>query len=212
MHGVKMIRDMDAIFDDAERTGGIFEPESVEFWLKHCKKGQASFDVGAYTGLFTFLAQKAGCLSYGFEPNQAVRERALQNRELNGFTGDEASIFEIAICDKKDEKQFYYNVHGLSSVGSLSPVSDPNYYTYKVETMPLDWHFMLDIPVCAIKIDTEGFEQEVLEGATNILAKWKPGLIIELGTMEHIKIHSDYLKQFGYTKFERVDDRNLICE
>lgn len=213
MHGIKMIREMDAIFDDADaRTGGVFEPESIEFWLKHCKPGQAAFDIGSYTGLFTFVAQKAGCHAIGFEPNMAVRERALKNRELNGFTGDEAQIFQIAISDKKGEQQFYYNVHGLSSVGSLAPVSDPNYFTYKVETMPLDWHFMLDIPVCAIKIDTEGFEQEVLEGAKNILAKWKPGLIIELNTMEHIKIHSDYLKQFGYTSFERIDNRNLVCE
>lgn len=212
MHGIKMIRDSDAIFDDAGRTGGVFEPESVAFWLKHCKPEMASFDIGTYTGLYTFLAQKAGCYSYGFEPNPIVRKRAFENRKLNGFIGDEATILPYAICDKKGEEYFYYNVHHLSSVGSLNPVSDPAYRAEKVETLSLDWHFMLDFPVCAIKIDTEGAEQSVLIGAQNILKKWKPGLIIELSTMEHIKIHSDYLKQFGYTKFERIDNRNLICE
>jgi len=209
MHGVKMIREHDAIFQDAEHTGGVFEPVSVDFWLKHCKPGQTALDVGAYTGLFTFLAAKAGCHSYGFEPNMAVRERALENLALNNL---DAQIMQIAISDKKGAQNFYYSVHGLSSVGSFTPHNDANYFVYEVETMSLDYHFMLDMPICAIKMDTEGYEKEVLIGAVNILKKWKPALIIELNTMEEIKEHSDFLRPFGYTYFERVDNRNLVCE
>jgi len=209
MHGIKMIREHDAIFEDAERTGGVFEPESVAFWLKHCKPGHAAFDVGSYTGLFAILADKSGCHSYGFEPNMAVRERALENVALNESS---AQILDIAISDKKGEENFYYSVHGLSSVGSFTQHVDANYFVRKVETMSLDYHFMLDFPICAIKMDTEGYEKEVLIGAVNILRKWKPALIIELNTMDEIREHSDFLKPFGYTYFERIDNRNLVCE
>jgi len=209
MHGIKMIHEHDAIFQDAERTGGVFEPESVEFWLKHCKPGQAAFDVGSYTGLFAILADKAGCHSYAFEPNMAVRERCLENIKLND---SEVKCFDIAVSDKKGKQHFYYSVHGLSSVGSFTPHNDPNYFVREVETMPLDYHFMLDFPVCAVKMDTEGYEKEVLNGMVNILKKWKPALIIELNTMDEIQEHSDFLKPYGYTFFKRIDNRNLICE
>ena len=207
-----MIRDNDAIFDDAERTGGVFEPESVAFWKKHLKPGQWAFDIGAYTGLYTLIAGKAGCHAYGFEPNPLNITQAIENRALNELDTDTTHFMDIAISDTKGERSFFFNVHGLSSVGSLTPVFDPRYSEKRIETMTLDWHFSLDAPVCAIKMDTEGYEENVLRGAVQILKKWKPGLIIELATMDHIRLHKEFLKPYGYTFFERVDDRNLICE
>jgi len=213
MHGIIMIEEGDEIFKDADNhTNGIFEPASIKFWIEHLKRGQFALDIGSYTGLYNLVAAKHGCNSYGFEPNPINLSRALKNRELNGFIGDEATFMRWAVSDREGKEIFSYNINRLSSIGKFGRVNEPNWVTVDVDVMTLDYHFMKDFPVCAIKVDTEGAEDKVLMGATSILKQWKPALILELQTMDHIKYHSDYLKQFGYTYFERVDGRNLICE
>jgi len=58
----------------------------------------------------------------------------------------------------------------------------------------------LDMPVCAIKIDVEGFELNVLKGAINLINNQKPVLLIEVKENTYSDIIG-YLKEFNYSPF-----------
>ena len=64
-------------------------------------------------------------------------------------------------------------------------------------------------PVVAIKIDVEGLEGDVLEGAKKTIIRHRPLLIVEGGT-RYDRVNA-FMKRYGYVAFKR-DNSNLIFE
>jgi FkbM family methyltransferase len=66
--------------------------------------------------------------------------------------------------------------------------------------------------VSLIKIDVEGAEWEVLQGAERILAKDQPDLLIEIWRDDHSRFEKikAYLQRFGYERAQREDGDNVF--
>jgi FkbM family methyltransferase len=137
-------------------------------------KNKISIDIGANLGLFTFYLQKYSKYVYAFEPNPYPL------RNLKNLVNKNTEVIPIAIGNKDGYLDFFIpkNKKGWSSNGASLKEKEINLgIKHNVVSRKLD---SLEINnVGLIKIDVEGFEKQVLEGASKTINDFKPNLIIE---------------------------------
>lgn len=173
-------------------------PEPVRLWVRSRQEWQAGqaeigllqgiwepertfVDVGANLGLYTRAALAHGMRVVAVEPNPSL---AANLRRL--FPG--ARIVRQALSDHPGSSTFYLPVTSrgeLHSRGSLGADANPGYAlrALEVETMPLDALGLTDVAM--VKIDVEGHELAVLRGATEVLARDRPTLLVEIEERHH---------------------------
>ena len=61
-----------------------------------------------------------------------------------------------------------------------------------------------------IKMDVEGWEEQVLEGGRNTILKYKPRMYIEIWPKKYEKI-SDMLREMGYF-LTQINPYNYLCD
>jgi len=133
-------------------------------------------DVGANKGVYTALLSKLVRRVVAFEPNPKIYrilKRALPNN---------AEAHNIALSDINGRAQLlvpkkkggYSNQ--WATLNSRAVADDHG--IVQVATRTLDSFCLKDVGF--IKIDVEGHEQEVLEGAKDTIKRWRPTLLLEL--------------------------------
>jgi len=139
-------------------------------------------DVGANYGAHSVLFLSVGIPIIAFEPNRACFSYFKTICELNGFTGrwEQAAVgngtghIELVFPEKET---------WLGSVCSDVALNLKKSSFVKTERVPLKMldDYCQDIPHnnLLIKIDVEGYEPEVIRGATKLLQNCKPKLIFE---------------------------------
>lgn len=154
----------DATNDDVAR----YDARQQLFMVDHLKPGHRAVDVGAHVGQDS-LIMAALCGPDGevtaFEPNREAREIFLRNVSLNPKVKSPKLI--AAAVSNQDGKAILFNETGRSANSSLTPSGNRASGGYEVETVQLDtW---MPAPPDLVKIDVEGFEIRVLEGASRLL-------------------------------------------
>jgi len=139
-------------------------------------------DVGANYGTHSILFLSVGVPVIAFEPNPSCFSQFQTVCELNGFTG---RWEQVAIGDKVGEIELVYpeKETWLGSVSSdvVSTLKKSDGMIIKqVPLKKLD-DYLSDArgDKVLIKIDVEGFECEVIEGASHLLRECKPKVIFE---------------------------------
>lgn len=182
------------------RNMGLYEKHIRMFIQNHLNKGDTFLDIGACIGDHSIAASIAvgqtGSV-HAFEPdprsNFVLRENA-------GITGSNIKVYGSAIGNENGEAK----LHLADSMGT-SFVSNRG-YTIHTERLD-DWAVKHGVTPNMIKVDTEGFEGQVLEGGRETFSKaqW---VIIEphpyrngLTSFQCI----DLLKELGFTEFFRAD-------
>ena len=177
------------------------EPE-LDLLPELVRRGGTAVDVGANQGFFSFaLAQHAGHV-VAFEPNA---DYALFARwMLRGH----AEVLRYALSDRSGRATFHVPISKegmvLHLAGSLKG-EFPQFSeirTYDVEIRSLDSFKLKD--VCFIKVDVEGAEREVLDGAKETIARDRPVLVLELLSGTHPNPHdltAAICNDFGYEAF-----------
>lgn len=141
-------------------------------------------DVGAHIGEYAIpLAKSTQRRVYAFEPNAATFARLNRTIARNDLV-DRIEVRRIGIADRDDCRPFYRSSYSkLSSfnqqhatrwgacVTSRERVPVRRLDTLVSESMP---------PPDGIKIDVEGLEQSVLQGARRTIAEHRPRIILEL--------------------------------
>ena len=174
--------------------------------LKHLiNKGKNSIDIGAYKGVYTFLLAKCSEKVYAFEPNPKSFNILKKSVKKN------VNVFPFAITNKSgtDFLKIPKGKKGYSNQGgSLRNVKlDKNFGKIKVITKKLDDINLKNIGF--IKIDAEGSELNVLNGAKKIIKKYKPTLLIEIEERyisEPIEKSLKRILDFGYNGFALIGD------
>lgn len=139
-------------------------------------KNKVCLDVGANVGVYSELMSRYCEKVHAFEPNPKIYSI------LQRCSSQNVECHQIALSDSdgRSELRIPRTKKGHSNQGSsLSKVKVPdNYDAIEVSTVRLD---SLNLGTIGfIKIDVEGFELSVLDGAKNTLDRYRPTLLIEL--------------------------------
>lgn len=195
---------------------GVYDQPLVKFMADQMKLVQNPIlvDVGASTGSFTLLPKFVGGEVIAFEPHPEIFKLLCANIRLNDL-GDKAKLYNLAayaydgtatlrISHKKSQS-------GLSTLGK--PKTFSKFNKVKVPCRKLD--SMKLGRVHFLKIDTEGAEWFVLNGARRTIKSNKPKILLEHNSRNASQFEKDtqatvdFLKSLGYSKFQKVGREDL---
>lgn len=193
------IESPDAVIEKRLCRGMLWEPflQAVMVFLHLAREKGAStpgavVDVGANVGANSVvLALQLGVEIWAFEPEPENFRRLEGNVALNDLQN--IRIIQSAVSAVNGVSQIR---PGPDSNPGLAALSDDSDYS-KVSLVTLDSVFRMR-RVSMLKIDVEGHELGVLEGAKNVLIRDKPLIFVELLTEENFLTVNSYLNQFGY--------------
>lgn len=183
-------------------------PPDVEMfkWSTALSPGDLFVDIGANVGCYTLWALDLGAQVVAFEPDRLARERLERNLDLNGYA---AEIVPAAASDSLGRAFF---TQGKDTMNSLA---EAGVGRVEVPTTTLD--AVLGRRYAAgVKIDVEGHERRVLEGARQALAdrriellqlEWNDSCESALG--ESRAPIAEMLEGYGYRLF-RVDGTPVL--
>jgi FkbM family methyltransferase len=177
------------------------------------RKGDTVIDVGGNMGFFVLILNElignSGKI-YSFEPSKRLTNRLASTVQINNIKNVE--IVNLALGEKEGTTSLYYNPKqsGLSSIVSHE---ENGFFKEEIKITTLDsFSKAISNRISFIKIDTEGYEPQVLIGAKELIKKDKPIIYIELGgdhqssSIEALKV----LKELGYScKAENLDLKTI---
>ena len=209
------------IFDDLN----IMVRDNLEVWEKNsreifaliAKQSRVIIDVGAYTGIYTLISGKTNpeAKIYSFEPNPLLFESLKKNVKFNRMS-KRCFLINSALSNSTEESFLFQNSEYYTSLFSLNEYTE-NSKKIKVFTIELDTFSKeqnlqnLDL----IKIDAEGFEENIILGGLNTLSKFHPIILMEALTEKDFNKQKMLLKKMGYTSVYRImgnefDSRNYL--
>jgi FkbM family methyltransferase len=156
---------------------GAYEAEKQELVSRLVKPGMVVWDVGANVGFYTLAFSRfagAGGKIFAFEPLGANFDRLLSHIRLNGLTN--VTAVQAAVASSVGLVGFDTGPNAL--MGRL----DERLREYLIPTLSADsitCRFPDAIPTL-VKIDVEGAEAGVLEGADKLLSEAGPDLLLAL--------------------------------
>ena len=202
------------IIENFNKTS-FYEPEMSRVMFKVIRRGDYVVDVGANVGFFTvFMSKLVGPIGqvFAFEPGDNNLPSLKLNLSLNKVGN--VTLSEQPLWCAEEEVTFHHCADGtggnsLWDAGlwweNKKTRENPN--TKKVMATTLD-SIVDKHPFRLIKLDTEGVEQKILEGATDILKNRPPPFILlELNPFGAKQFGCDaetlrsFLRQFGYECF-----------
>jgi FkbM family methyltransferase len=169
------------------------------------KKGDL-VEVGANIGTETIsLADiNSKALVHAFEPLPVNFESLMKIKERNKLNN--LKLYNVLVSNTKGEAHFKIPTQNSSGSGHIS--SEENTATQKFGVVTLDEQLVEMNSCAAIIADVEGFEPQVLGGATKIIANSKPFLILEVNVRflkerAQISIDTFYenIRELGYTSY-----------
>ena len=185
----------------------IYNNESWEYYLeqiysKIIEKDFIIIDAGANIGYHSVLFSKLGKKVYSFEPVPYNFNLLCGNIALNNLSND-IIPFCVGLGDKEEKvgivfqeevelwwvnsKTTSHKNYGGTVIGSSADVKD-------LIVKPLD---VFNLNPDFIKIDVEGYEFKLIEGATNTIKNSKPTILIEIH-QDQIEKVSGILNSLGY--------------
>ena len=169
---------------------------ALQLWLR---PGMTVYDVGANVGFITMIAARLVGRSgrvIAIEPVPALADEVWHNARLNGF--ENVSVIQAALGDIDGQAEFALSQN--LTMGRLADSKDrrddENHLKVKLRRLDtLAIQESLRGPDL-VKVDAEGAEVAILDGATELLSKAHPMLLIELHTTNQAV--GRRLDQLGY--------------
>jgi FkbM family methyltransferase len=193
--------DGDAI-QGCHRRGEIYEAEELAI-IGREYKGGALVDVGANVGNHAVYAVKVlkAAKVIAFEPEPLAAAIFEINAALNGC-GDALFLHKIGLSDEGGRARPLFEEDNLGGTRLQRDPSGP------IELVRGDDNLAGD-DVGLIKIDTEGFELEVLSGLAATIKRCRPALFVEVENA-NIPAFEDYCARQGYRVAEEFR-RYAVC-
>ena len=193
---------------------GEVEMHLLEFL---CRRDQDAIDVGANYGGYVHFMRRHARRVVAFEPIPAFVE--LLRRK---FSRD-VMIDSIALSDRAGDTELYIPmidgvmISGCSTISADASITYPAHRVLKVRRERLD--NVYDGTAGFIKIDVEGHEQAVLDGAIETIGRCQPRILVEIderlspGGLVRAKAYFSKLGYRGYYvhkgRFEPIENFRL---
>ena len=182
------------------------------------KRGQVAIDIGANVGMYTLylsrLVGKEGHV-YAFEPFKPTYELLSKTVERKGL--ENVSCFNNAIGER--ETQISLEIPKINN----RRINDPYVHLElgsegEIKMICLDDFIRENVisDVAFIKVDVEGYEHFVFEGASETIKRFKPTILTEINTKWTKRYGKDptdvekLLNSFGYNGYVLNRNRFIL--
>lgn len=178
---------------------GEYSEEEARLFQTLLRPGMTALDVGANIGYFSVVMSKAlGPLGkvYAFEPQRLLYRILCANLAINGCTnaschmaaaGRRQGRILVPDLDYSEELNYGGVCAGNCGAGVDTPVM-------AIDDLTLDaCHF--------VKVDVEGMERQVLEGAVRTIERFQPVLWVENDRAENSRDLVEFIYSIGYEAF-----------
>ena len=153
-----------------------FEQDELFFINSFLKKGDYFFDIGANVGLFSLIAaNKIGedGKVFSFEPTPDTFKKFEENITLNGFRN--IIPLNIGLSHKEGDLKLKVSTSGYDAWNTFAAVEDSKFLNeilVPVKTLDviLKEHAVDLLKIRLVKIDVEGWEKFVLNGAKSLIS------------------------------------------
>ncbi len=188
---------------------GTYEKGILAFLQANLRKGDCFVDVGANIGLMSIFASncvgnEGQVLAYEAHPKTA--ELLNENIQLNQLMN--IQVCQYALGSEEGQTKIYDNWQ-INRGGASLIVKTNDSVAFDIEIHQLDNKIPSNLIPKVIKIDVEGFELEVLEGASETIKKYQPILIVEFSEIRE-NLHDygaqlvEMIKSLGNYRFYKL--------
>ena len=204
-----------------QRRGGLgwlpFESSNTpefQFWKGLDLQGQVVYDIGAFHGLLTLYFARSAKQVTAWEPNSHNRRRLQENLQLNSFSNVIVRPYGLSSRSMQAQMSFDSLEPGTASIDTGMARGGE---METIELRTLDEEQGLE-PPGLIKIDVEGFELEVLKGASRTLTSSgsRPRLFLEMHGADQadkrmrVRAIVEHLWGLDYRDIQHVESRTQI--
>ena len=192
----------------------------LRFLWKYLQPGMTFVDVGAFHGIYSVIAaRRLGDRSrvVAFEPSPRDRRRLQLHLRYNGIKS--VIVEPYAVAAEGGEAALNVVVEGYQTMNSLrSPALDHPVQQVMVQTIALDEYLhrnQID-KVDLLKVDAEGAEIQIFNGAKTLLSRLRPTVICEVLDKVtkpwgyHAREIVERLRAYEYGWFEILPDGSLL--
>jgi len=193
---------------------GVYERGTNRILIKYLKEGDIVVEAGANTGSETLLISRlVGSTGrvLAFEPVPHVIKKLKQNIKLNKITN--IDLHEIALGEKDQLISFHINSkdHPNQGMGTKLNIDFEQGEKISVIQKTLDSVLetnYLNENIAFIKMDIQGAEFDMLNGASKVIKKFNPTIFFEASEgWSNLKNIYHLLISFNYTVF-KVDEND----
>ena len=187
--------------------------KELEIINKFGDKNKSAVDVGVYRGVYSYKLSKEFKHVYAYEPNPLIYpyleknlKKIISNLTIKNYAlSNNSGVADLKI-PVRSKSFFKDNIEELYKLGCATIHNKNNFENYKlinVKKIKLDQD-LKNINLGFIKIDVEGHEKEVVEGAKDLIRTFKPVLLVEIEERHNKKpvIETvNFVKELGYSPF-----------
>jgi len=155
---------------------GLMEYEDMAFLLHFLRPNDLFIDIGANVGAYTILASsEINAKTIAIEPVPSTFKNLMENIFINQMQ-EKVKALNIGLGSKNGKLKFTKSFDSVNHVATENETD-----TIEVDVDTLDTILLKETCPMLLKIDVEGFETEVLNGADTTLSnKSLKAIIIEL--------------------------------
>jgi FkbM family methyltransferase len=164
--------------------------EELAGFIRSCRPGMTLLDVGSHYGLFTLAAVRYGGPSsrvLAVDPSLVCNRILRSNLRLAGSAG-QVTVVQAAVGDRNGKLPMLTGGPAGQHFLIAADQARPDVRLIPQVTLP-ELASRMPSPPSHVKIDVEGFEAEVLEGAKGWWGEHRPLVFLEL--------HGDLLRRRG---------------
>ena len=189
------------------------DEQEINLVKKFIKSGTDSIDVGVYRGVYSYEMSKYSEKVHSFEPNPIIfkyinknLKKFIKNIHLYNFAlsnQNKTINLKIPIRNSNSNKEIFEEYYEMGKATIHNENNFENYENFEIQTKTID-ELSFDNKISFIKIDVEGHELEVIEGAKNTIKMDKPVLLVEIEkqyTKKEVAESINFINSLGYKSY-----------
>jgi len=212
INGVTYKLDISNVVDHAAFWG--FQDKATSFFLSQLRKGYTIFDVGANIGIISVTAAGQSKQVVSIEPDKTNFARLIENLRLNNISN--VTTLNIGLGSRKEVKKLYKVVESNPGMNRIMDEElDVPYNEIQIETLDSVAQSLGISKIDIIKIDTEGYEMNILKGSNYCIDKFKPAMMLEvdnslLQTQSSSAVELlGFIKEKGYNIYDITNGKTI---
>ena len=177
------------VYASISNNGGCWDANVMSCCERVLRPGDVFFDIGSNAGVFAidFAKSIPDLTVFAFEPQPSLAKHIRRSIEANQF--DRVKVLEVLLGNEEGEASLFLTSH------SIHASTIPRERRYRELRRPLRTLDSLTAcgevaPPDVIKIDVEGSELHVFQGAETMLRAHQPSIVFEA---------DENMKRMGYT-------------